>query len=81
MAEPLTMYDMKKQLDAKPIVTLSIYYIYTGIDGWVLCTSLYGQTEMSSSENSCSSNCEFLSTQLKEYKVPVYIKLIILSSQ
>lgn len=28
MAEPLTMYDMKKQLDAKPIVTLSIYYIY-----------------------------------------------------
>lgn len=24
---------------------------------------------------------EFLSTQLKEYKVPVYIKLIILSSQ
>lgn len=25
-------------------------------------------------------NCEFLSTQLKEYKVPVYIKLIILSS-
>lgn len=41
MAEPLTMYDMKKQLDAKPIVTLSIYYIYiyTGIDGWVLCTS------------------------------------------
>lgn len=68
MAEPLTMYDMKKQLDAKPIVTLSIYYIYTG-------------TEMSSSENSCSSNCEFLSTQLKEYKVPVYIKLIILSSQ
>lgn len=39
MAEPLTMYDMKKQLDAKPIVTFSIYYIYTGIDGWVLCTS------------------------------------------
>lgn len=38
MAEPLTMYDMKKQLDAKPIVTFSIYYIYTGIDGWVLCT-------------------------------------------
>lgn len=30
MAEPLTMYDMKKQLDAKPIVTFSIYYfIYT----------------------------------------------------